>query len=139
MTDFIPTITDQLTEQLACLSQAEHDYAASKCSAEKPAQVKGFGALALVPRSTASTSTMMVSARKALIDQNPCVAASLPVCPGATPSTPTPTPGPGDQPADEPSHLKQKGLLVGGLLALVVVGGGYVVYRQTKKRKGRRR
>jgi hypothetical protein len=54
---------------------------------------------------------------------NPCAAASLPVCPGTEPDAPKP----------EPDPTKRSNMMIGGILLLLVVGGGYGIYRSMKK------
>jgi hypothetical protein len=56
---------------------------------------------------------------------NPCAAAALTVCPGTEPG-PDPSPDP-----TEPA--KRSNMMIGGILLLLVVGGGYGIYRSMKK------
>jgi hypothetical protein len=61
-----------------------------------------------------------------------------PTPPPTPPSVPTPPPTPETPvvvPADEAAELKQKNLVMVGLLAVVAIGGGYAVYRTFKKPK----
>jgi hypothetical protein len=125
--------TSSLPATLGCLSAAELALATQLCSAD-PVQIKGLGAVNLL-----RLPTGMTSSRTALIRQNPCAAAQRPLCPTdiitAVTSNAPPSVIKEEVVSEEPEPLRQRGLVVGGLLALVVVVGGYTVYRQTKKKK----
>ncbi len=61
-----------------------------------------------------------------------------PTPPPTPPSVPTPPPSPETPvvvPADEAAELKQKNLVMVGLIAVVAIGGGFALYRTFKKPK----
>jgi hypothetical protein len=111
-----------LGQMPTCLTQAQHDEAVYAC---KQRAVKGLGALP---------------------NYDPCALAKLPICPPPVRWTPPPintainTPPPASepvepQPSTEPETKPESSpnyMLWGGLLLLVVLAGGYVVYKATR-------
>ena len=107
-----PAPTKMLSKPLpGCISQAVHDQAVQECNASQ--QIKGIGVVGYEQYG------------------NPCRLVTLPIClpiPAQLPVLTPPPPALTLQPA-----VKQSSMVSGGIIAAVLLGGGYLLYRTLKK------
>lgn len=117
-----------------CVSQSVHDQAVLQC---KNLAVKGvgLGVVGYEQYSSCALAAVPVCPSTQVYRQKPAappalVYQALPVATSMAPIAPyVPIPGP------QPVATDKRNLIIGGLLAVLVVGGGVVAYRQLKKKK----